>query len=264
MVKRLAAPLVTLAVILLLWQIAVMVAGLPPFLLPSPARVGRTLVEQAGLLASHGAITAVEILLGLIFGTIMGIGAAVLLSASRGIRRFLLPLVVASQAVPVFALAPLLVLWFGYGMASKVAMASLIIFFPVTVALADGIARLDSGLLDMARVMTAGGARRGRRLRLLVHLFGPAALPALGSGLRIAAAVAPIGAVVGEWVGASGGLGWLMLHANARAKIDLMFAALIVLALVAILLYRLVDFAMGRLTPWAGGDSAGTFEETKP
>ncbi|MDD3447176.1 MAG: ABC transporter permease [Zavarzinia sp.] len=253
-----------MAGLLFVWQVVVWTGGLPAFLLPSPLAVGRTLVEQRHLLITHGAVTALEIVAGLVLGTMMGIGAAVLVSASASLRRFLMPVVVASQAIPVFAIAPLLVLWLGYGMTSKIAMACLIIFFPVTVSLADGIARIDPGLLDMARVMTGGKTRPFRRLRLMRHLFGPAALPALGSGLRIAAAVAPIGAVVGEWVGASGGLGWLMLHANARAKIDLMFAALVVLALVAVLLYRLVDFTMSRLTPWAGASGVALIEDRKP
>lgn len=257
---RLLAPLITLGGLLLLWQGVVMVAAPPAFILPSPLAVAEALVNQHALLLRHGGITAVEILLGLLLGTGFGIGAAVLLSISRGLRRFVLPLVIASQAVPVFAIAPLLVLWLGFGMASKVAMACLIIFFPVTIALADGLARIDPGLIDMARVMTGG---RTRRWRLLLHLLGPAALPALGSGLRIAAAVAPIGAVVGEWVGAAGGLGWLMLHANARAKIDLMFAALVVLAALALLLYRLVDLSMRRLTPWAA-DRSALIEEQRP
>lgn len=261
--KRLIAPLVTLGGLLLFWQAVIVLAAPPAFILPSPRAVAEALIEQRGLLLKHGGITALEILLGLGLGTLLGVGAAVLLSVSAGIRRFVLPLVIASQAVPVFAIAPLLVLWLGFGMASKIAMACLIIFFPVTIALADGLGRLDPGLLDMARLMTGGRARRGRRWRLLIHLLGPAALPALGSGLRIATAVAPIGAVVGEWVGAAGGLGWLMLHANARAKIDLMFAALIVLAALALLLYRLVDLAMRRLTPWAAG-SAAPFEEPRP
>ncbi|PWR19598.1 ABC transporter permease [Zavarzinia compransoris] len=261
--RAVAAGLATLAVLLLLWQAVILLAAPPPFILPSPLAVARALVEQRELLLRHGAVTGLEIAAGLGLGTMLGIGAAVVLSVSRGLRRIVLPLVIASQAVPVFAIAPLLVLWLGFGMASKIAMTCLIIFFPVTIALADGIARLDPGLTDMAQVMTGGSGRRGRRLRLLLRLYGPAALPALGSGLRIAAAVAPIGAVVGEWVGAAGGLGWLMLHANARAKIDLMFAALIVLAAIALLLYRLVDLSMRRLTPWAAGNAAPLEETTR-
>jgi putative hydroxymethylpyrimidine transport system permease protein len=151
---------------------------------------------------------------------------------------------VISQAVPVFALAPLLVLWLGYGMASKVAMATLIIYFPVTTAFHDGLRRTDRGWLDLARTMNAG------RWAVLRHVRIPAALPALASGLRVAAAVAPIGAIIGEWVGSSAGLGYLMLHANARMQIDVMFAALATLAFLAVALYFSVDELLRRALPW--------------
>lgn len=253
MIRRLALGVVAALLLLGLWQALVTLLALPPYILPGPLAVARRLWLDRGLLLDHGLITLAEIAAGLLTGTLLGTGAAIAVSISAPMRRLLLPLIIASQAIPVFAIAPLLVLWLGFGMASKVAMAALVIFFPVAVALADGLSRLDPGLADLARVMTAGLARPGRRRRLLFHLYGPAALPALGSGLRIAAAVAPIGAVIGEWVGASGGLGWLMLQANARAKVDLMFAALVVLAAIALLLYRLIDSAMARLAPWARG-----------
>ena len=147
-------------------------------------------------------------------------------------------MLVISQAIPVFALAPVLVLWLGYGMASKVAMASLIIFFPVATSFYDGLRRTEPGWLDLARTMNASRWSALRRVRI------PAALPSLASGLRVAAAVAPIGAVVGEWVGSSAGLGHLMLHANARLQVDLMFAALGTLALMALALYFAVDQAL--------------------
>jgi putative hydroxymethylpyrimidine transport system permease protein len=161
------------------------------------------------------------------------------------LQPWLLPLLVLGQTIPVFALAPLLVLWFGYGLASKVAMAILIIYFPVAAALFDGLRRTAPGWLDLARTMGAS------RLRTLLQVRLPAALPAFGSGLRVATAVAPIGAVVGEWVGSSAGLGYLMLHANARLQVELMFAALIVLMAMALVLYVTVDRLLIRLMPWA-------------
>ena len=169
---------------------------------------------------------------------------ALTLSAWRGGRRWLLPLLLVSQAVPVFAIAPLLTLWFGFGMASKVVMATMIIFFPVATAFYDGLRRTDPGLLDLAATMGATKGAMLWRIRL------PSALPALASGLRVAAAVAPIGAVVGEWVGASAGLGYLMLHANGRSQADVMFAALFVLALMALALWFTVDRLLRRAIPW--------------
>jgi len=164
--------------------------------------------------------------------------------ASRSLKRWLLPILVVSQAIPVFALAPLLILWFGYGMLSKVAMAVLIIYFPITASFYDGMRQADPEWLELAKVMDA------KPMAVVRHIRIPAALPAFASGLRVAAATAPIGAVVGEWVGSSEGLGFYMLHANARMQIDAMFAALTVLAVLALSLYFLVDYAMNRIVFW--------------
>ena len=234
--------------LLLSWQVIVWLSGAPPFILPGPLPVMLTLYEQAPLILENGATTLAEILLGLALGSIFGVSTALVISYFRELRRWLLPVLVISQAVPVFALAPLLVLWLGYGMASKVAMATLIIFFPVTASFLDGLRRTEPGWIDLARNLT--GDMPGARWAELRHVRLPAALPAMASGLRVATAVAPIGAVVGEWVGSSAGLGYLMLHANARMQVDLMFAALLVLALIAVLLYFVVDAGLRRILPW--------------
>jgi putative hydroxymethylpyrimidine transport system permease protein len=169
---------------------------------------------------------------------------AVVFAASAAWRRWALPLVIVSQAIPVIAIAPLLVLWLGYGMASKVAMAALIIFFPVVSSLYDGLRRTDPGWLELARTMDASP----RAVLLQIRL--PAALPAFASGVRIAAAVAPIGAVIGEWVGASAGLGFLMTQSLARGQTPLAFAALTILCLLGLALYTAADRLARRLVPW--------------
>ena len=158
------------------------------------------------------------------------------------------PVLLAGSALAAasgFALAPLLGLWFGFGIASKVVMAVLVIFFPVTAAFSDGLRRTEPGWLDLARTMDA------RPLAVLRHVRLPAAMPAFGSGRRIAAAIAPIGAVIGEWVGASAGLGYVMLNANARMETDVMFAALFMLALMTVLLWALVDGTLRRVLRWS-------------
>lgn len=242
--RRLLRALGTLAGILLGWQLLVWALALPPFILPDPLRVGMVLIERGDLVLTHARTTAAEILAGILLGSLIGAVSAVLLTASRTARRWLMPLLVVSQAIPVFALAPLLVLWLGYGMGSKIAMAVLIIYFPVTAAFFDGLRRTEPGWVELARIMDAG------RFAILTQIRIPAALPALASGLRVAAAVAPIGAVVGEWVGSSAGLGYLMLHANARMQVDLMFAALAVLALMAIGLYAAIDRGARHALRW--------------
>lgn len=235
---------VTTAGLLALWHLAYWLNGQRSYLLPSPAETLVTAWTRADSLLGHALVTYGEILLGLLLGTVLGVASALVLVSWATARRWLLPLLVMSQAIPVFALAPLLVLWLGYGLASKVAMATLIIYFPVATAFLDGLRRTDPAWLDQARVMNASV------WATLVHVRVPAALPGLASGLRVATAVAPIGAVVGEWVGASAGLGYLMLHANAQMRIDLMFAALALLAVFSVLLYRGVDALLRRLVPW--------------
>jgi putative hydroxymethylpyrimidine transport system permease protein len=242
-------PLLILAALLLLWQGLVWISGVPAFLLPPPSAVGQALWAKWPLLLGHAGITLVEILIGLLGGLVIGGASALTMALLPPLQPWLLPLLVLGQTIPVFALAPLLVLWFGYGLASKVVMATIIIYFPITSALFDGLRRTEPGWLDLARTMGATPLRALLRLRL------PAALPAFGSGLRIATAVAPIGAVVGEWVGSSAGLGFLMLHANARLQIDVMFAALTILMAMAFFLYIVVDRLLVRLMPWVPTDA---------
>ena len=239
---------VTVLGLALVWQAVVWISGVPPYILPEPLKVASAWLGNADLILGHARVTFAEILLGLLLGTALGAGSAICMSYFRPARRWLLPVLIVSQAVPVFAIAPLLVLWLGYGIASKVAMASLIIYFPVTASLFDGLRRTEPGWLDLAHTMTQNTPRA--RWAILRHVRLPAALPAFASGLRVAAAVAPIGAVVGEWVGASAGLGYLMLHANGRMQTDLMFAALLTLAVFAVLLYFAVDAVLRRALPW--------------
>ncbi len=233
------------ALLLLQWQRAVNLLDLPHYMLPAPSSVLKQLQIHYLLLWQHAQITLLEIIIGLALGFLLGLSSALLLSLSAPISAFLMPLLVISQAIPVFAIAPLLVLWFGYGMASKIVMTVLIIYFPVTAACYDGLRNTPQAWLDLARTMQVG------RFALLFKVRLPAALPALASGLRIAVSVAPIGAVVGEWVGSSQGLGYLMLHANARMQVDLMFAALFLLIIIALTLYFVTDRLLRRLIPWA-------------
>ena len=242
--KAVLRALLVFAGLCLLWQALVVTTGLPAYILPPPTRVFAALVGRADFLLSHALLTLAEIVLGMLSGVVLGVASALTLASVPTARRWLLPVLVVSQAIPVFALAPLLVLWLGYGMASKVAMATLIIYFPVTSAFYDGLRHTERGWLDLARVMGATGGRE------LLHVRVPAALPGLASGLRVAAVVAPIGAVIGEWVGASAGLGYIMLQANARMQIDVMFAALLVLGVMAVALYYGLDAALRRFIPW--------------
>jgi len=230
--------------LLLLWWLATL-SDIPAFLLPSPAAVARALWDGRDFLAHHSLITASEVLIGLVLGVLLGSLLAIAMIFSPRLQRWLMPVVLTSQAIPVFALAPLLVLWFGFGISAKVAMAVLVIFFPVTSAFFDGLRRVNQDYLDLARTL---GASRWAQLR---HVRLMAALPAFGSGLRMAAAVAPIGAIIGEWVGSAEGLGYVMLNANARMQTDQCFAALFILVLMTVLLWMAVDALLHRLINWA-------------
>jgi len=238
----------SLGLVAALWQAAVWLVDAPAFLLPPPLAVLAAFGRYGDRLLAEAAVTLLETGLGLAAGIGLGMAAGLAVAASPLAGRLLTPILVVSQALPVFALAPLLVLWFGFGLASKVVMTTLVIFFPVASSFADGLARTDRGLLDLARL---NGASRIATLRLIAV---PAALPALMSGIRVAAVYAPIGAVIGEWVGASQGLGLLMVQANARMQTALLFAAISLLAVATLLLKLFVDRLTARLVPWAEGD----------
>jgi putative hydroxymethylpyrimidine transport system permease protein len=233
------------AVLLIVWQAVIVVFQPPAFMLPGPIAVYAALRDRPELWQVHAVTTLSETLIGLAAGASLGAALALAMSFLPLTRRILLPVLVVSQAIPVFAIAPLLVLWFGFGLASKIVMATIAIFFPVTSAFADGLARTDVNLLDLARLHGA------RRWQVVMLLRLPGALPALVTGLRLAAVYAPVGALIGEWVGASSGLGYAMLLANARAQTAVMFAALILLAAMSVILRAAVDLLTENLTPWA-------------
>ncbi len=224
-----------IAVLVAGWQALVLGFELPHYILPSPMRVAVAFTSHISLILAHAIVTFSEVILGLVIGAFLGGITAIMLAASPLARSVMRPMMVLSQALPVFALAPILTLWLGYGLVPKVIMALLIIYFPVTSSFFDGLMRTPTGMLDMARVMGA------KPFAILLNIRIPAAVPSLASGLRLAAVYAPIGAIIGEWVGASEGLGYLMLLANGRAKIDLMFAALFMLVIMTLTLHFLVD-----------------------
>ena len=236
--------LIGFVVAVIFWSALVRLFDIQPFMLPGPERVALAFQKQGGFLLYHAAITAYETLLGFAAGVVAGASLAVLMWLSPLARRALLPTILVTQALPVFAIAPILVLWLGFGLSSKIVMAVLVIFFAVTSTFFDGLRRADEGLIDLARLY------RVSRLKELVYFRIPAGLPALASGIRIAAVFAPIGAIVGEWVGAKGGLAFIMLQSNARMQTDVMFAALLLLALMVLILRFSVDRLTRRLVPW--------------
>lgn len=229
---------------IIIWECLIRILQLPNYILPTPFEVLKSLIEHAALITSETLPTLVEILLGLFFGVILGVTIALSMSLFRPLHNFLLPLLLASQALPVFAIAPLLVLWFGYGVIAKIITTTFMLFFPITNNFLDGLKQTPKNYLNMAEMMNSS------RWQILLQICIPAALPNLASGIRLATAMAPLGAIIGEWVGSNQGLGFLLLNANAQMQIDLMFAVLLVIFFLGILLYYLVDTLIKLALPW--------------
>ncbi|MGC1855002.1 MAG: ABC transporter permease [Candidatus Aquirickettsiella sp.] len=229
---------------IIIWECLIRILQLPNYILPNPIEVWQSLVNHALLITSQALPTLLEILLGLFFGIILGVTIALSMYLFRPLHTFLLPLLLASQALPVFAIAPLLVLWFGYGVAAKVITTTFMLFFPITNNFLDGLKQTPENYLNIAKIMN------GSRWQILYQICIPAALPNLASGIRLATAMAPLGAIIGEWVGSNQGLGFLLLNANAQMQIDLMFAVLLVIFFLGILLYFLVDTLLKLALPW--------------
>jgi len=244
MIRALCRGALVAAGLIGLWWALTALLSPPPYVFPGPLAVAGAFAERWPMLLRNAGITATEIVLGLAAGLAAGTLTALAIASTPAIRRLVLPVVVVTQTLPVFAIAPLLVVWLGYGLPSKIVMAALIIYFPVATAYAEAMARVPSELIDLARLN--GASRR----HVLWLIRAPGGLPGLAAGVKVAATVAPIGAVVGEWVGASAGLGYVMLHANARLQTDVLFAALMLLSVLALLLRFAVDRAVAALVPW--------------
>jgi ABC-type nitrate/sulfonate/bicarbonate transport system permease component len=240
----LIAPVAFAALVLGGWEAAVALSGVRESLLPAPSAVAEALWVERGLLGDAAWVTLREVLLGYALAVAAGVGLAIVIRASRIAEHALYPWLVASQMVPVPAIAPVLVLWLGFGMAPKVIVIALVSFFPIAVNTVDGLRAADPELLRLLRTLGASRRQRFRHARL------PAALPFVFSGLKVAAALAVIGAVFAEWVGASEGLGHLILVLNNQTATPEMFAAIVVLALLGIALFGLVAVAERLVAPW--------------
>jgi len=236
----------TLIAALALWQALTVWVGFPPFILPGPVLVWLRLLRALadGSLLSNTWATLQEVLLGLLLGSSLATLLGYLLAKSRLAERLLAPYLVASQAVPTVAIAPLLVIWFGPGMASKVLICALIVFFPVLVNTMVGLRAVPENLRDL---MSSLQATRGQMLR---YLEVPAALPVFLGGLRIGATLSVIGAVVGEFVGANQGLGFLINVARGQYDTALVFVAIFALIVMALVLYGIVLLLEARLLAW--------------
>jgi putative hydroxymethylpyrimidine transport system permease protein len=238
------ASLLVVLTLLTVWEAACRWLQVPDFILPPPSRIMEVAVLQADVILPHAGITAMEVLIGIIVSLLVAVPLSIVMFAHPSLEKALAPFLVASQAVPVFAIAPLLVVWLGYGIASKILMAAVIIFFPITVNLLEGFKNCDQELRVLFQLMGAGF------LKTLRLLYWPWALPHFFAGLKVGVSVATIGAVIGEWVGAQQGLGYLMIQANARLNVDMVFAAILWLSGMGLSLWILVGFLERKVIRW--------------
>jgi NitT/TauT family transport system permease protein len=244
--RRIGPPIIVIGAILVAWEGYCRLAGISPVVLPPPTRIVEQLWAFRGDAVRHAIPTLAETGVGLLISIVVSVVAAVLMDRFLTVRSALQPLFVASQTVPIVAIAPLMVLWFGFGLAPKVLIVVLVTFFPVTVALLDGFAAASGEATDLLHSLGAG------RLEIFRKLRWPAALPSFFTGLRIAATYGVIGAVFGEYVGAYEGLGiWMQLSQNAF-RTDLVFGAILLSAVLSVALFGLVRVAERLVIPWYG------------
>lgn len=248
--RRRLLPAALIGLLLGLWQLASSTGfiadrlDLEHYLVPSPAEIGEALWENRGLLADNAWVTLREILLGILAALLVGVGSAVLMHQFRVLRDAAYPLVVASQTIPIIVISPILVVWFGYGITTKVVIVALICFFPITVNALDGLRSVDPDAVKMMRSLNASRRQRFWRVE------APAALPSLFTGVKIAVVVAPIAAVFAEWSGSSAGLGRLIQSDQAYYLVARQFASVAVLAAMALALIGLTALAERRVVRW--------------
>lgn len=238
------APAVTVAAVLIIWQAACSFGLVPSFLLPSPVDVVGALVEDFELLMMHAGITLAEALIGLAIGVAVGFAIALLMGRFRIVDQALSPLVTISQTIPTIAIAPLLVLWLGYGMLPKVLLVALTTFFPITVSLSQGFKSVDPDVVSLMRTMDASWWQIFRFAKI------PAATGQFFSGLRISATYAIVGAVVAEWLGGFSGLGVYMTRVRKSYAYDEMFAVIIIIVVLSLVLMGVVSLLQRVCMPW--------------
>ena len=229
-------------VILLIWQASVPLLGLSEFVLPTPWSIGERMVKDAELLALHASFTLLEVLIGFAAAVVLGIPLALAIFYSRVFENAVYPLLVALQTVPKIALAPLMVLYLGYGWTPKIVLAFLISFFPIVISTVVGLQSLDKGLVNMVRSMGSTEWQTFFKVRL------PAALPSIFGGLKVAISLAVIGAIIGEYIAAERGLGYLQLQANSQFDTTLNFATVVTISLVGVLLYYAVAIVEAKVS----------------
>ena len=237
-------PLLLVLFLLVLWDLMIRIFSIPAYLIPTPIKVMGQLVEHWPMLLTESWFTTEATLWGFLASIVIGVPIAMVIAYSRVVESYVYPLLVFSQSVPKVAIAPLFVVWFGFGILPKVITAFLLGFFPVVVSTVMGFKSVETDMLDLARSMGAS------RLQTFFKISLPAALPALFSGLKVSVTLAVVGAVVGEFVGSNSGIGYVLQVANGNFDLPLMFAGLVLLSVIGVLLFAVVDLVERMMIPW--------------
>ena len=237
-------PFIGIILFLIIWEIAVVTLDIKNYLLPKPTAIGATIVNEFDKLLSHGWVTGYEMILGYLLAIAIGVPIALGLTFSPAFDRFITPVLLFFQTVPKIAIAPLFLVWFGVGVMPKVLVAFLISFFPIVIDTAVGLRSVSSEMLDLARSMGA------TRMQTFFNFRLPTSLPYLFGGLKVASTLAVVGAVVGEFVGADKGLGYLLLVANSNLNTAMLFAVIVALTFLGLMLFYVIEILEHYLIPW--------------
>jgi NitT/TauT family transport system permease protein len=243
-VQDVAAPLVFAIAVLVLWEFACRVLAIPPYLLPSPTRIGASIAQAPGSLLGHAGITLLEAVLGFVIGSALGAALGAAFAEWRLLARSLLPYVVAANTIPVVAIAPILILWFGHGLASKVAVTAFLSFFPLAINTMKGLVSYDRTVMDVFHVAAATPWQRFWKMRV------PSALPYVFTGLKLNVTFSVIGAIVAEFVQADRGLGFVIMTAYRSLNMPRLWAAMLASAVIGIVFFALVALAERLVIPW--------------
>jgi NitT/TauT family transport system permease protein len=243
-VERSWRPVALLVLCFAAWWLITLTKLVQPYLVPSPSTTLRVMVDKWGYIWHNSWVTTYETLLGFLIAVAVGVLAAVVMVYSRSVERTLYPLLLFAQVIPKIAIAPLFIVWLGFGIAPKIVVAVLIAFFPVVISMVAGLKAVDPEMIELSATMGAGPLQTFAKIRL------PASLPHLFSGLKVAVTLAVTGAVVGEFVGANEGLGYVILQANGNLDTPMLFAGLLVMSLIGVVLFVLVEILEHLLLPW--------------
>jgi NitT/TauT family transport system permease protein len=248
--RGIALPLALAAIVLVGWQLAVTIGHIPPVILPSPVSITKYIVDRYDILLMHAIPTTLESAAAFVLATLLGIALAIIITYSQIAREALYPNLVFFQLIPKIALAPLFIIWLGIGSQSRIAFSVFIAFFPVVIATTAGFANVDKGMLRLCRSLTAS------EWQIFTSVRFPAALPHIFSGMKIAITLAIIGVIIGEFITAQAGLGYLIIFATARADTEISMAAIVVLCICGLLLYGLVALGESIANRFYSADSS--------